>query len=242
MKDDLINEFNFLAAKADRRGVIGFTPIANVSLLPEQKKYLSNKINRLGAWSGVSAATIGLLYNDDEMLSIPANWEESAADRSVWNSYAHAYTELNGLLNSIGGALAKKFEGLLEQSTIEGWTGKVDRVNEYFSHCVSHGVFAEASFLGWRGRHGLIVTPEAGPALRFATIFLRGIYKPEIRELSGCGDCSACVKACLYLRIDGDNYRDKCRQRLHSLDLDDEVCGICVRRCWNVMKSKNKNQ
>jgi epoxyqueuosine reductase QueG len=118
-----------------------------------------------------------------------------------------------------------------EQATVEGWAGAVEHVSEYLGHCVSHRSFAEAAHLGWRGRHGLIVTPEAGPALRFATVFVPQRISARRRKLAGCGDCHACLDVCPILQ-EAHHCREACRGRLSALGLDDEVCGICVRVCW----------
>jgi len=92
-------------------------------------------------------------------------------------------------------------------------------------------VLAKAAGLGWRGRHGLIVTPEVGPALRFATVFIPQRAETRSRQLAGCGECQACLEVCPVLRT-SRHYREACRRRLAALDLEDEVCGICVRVCW----------
>ena len=144
---------------------------------------------------------------------------------------ARAYGELNRLLNRSAQALAQEFGGVAEPATMEGWAGTVEHVAEYFGHCVSHRAFAEAAGLGWRGRHGLIVTQEVGPALRFATVFIPQRIDTRSRRLGGCGECQACLEVCPVLRK-SRHYREACRRRLAALDLEDEVCGICVRLCW----------
>jgi epoxyqueuosine reductase len=112
--------------------------------------------------------------------------------------------------------------------------GQVSHVNDYFPSCVSHRAFTEAAGVGWRGKHGLVVTPEAGPALRFATIFIPQPLLPNGKHLPGCSDCNACLKVCPILRPE-EGYRERCRRRLEALGLEDEVCGICVRVCWEVV-------
>jgi len=146
---------------------------------------------------------------------------------------------VNDALNRVAVLLVERFGGVAEQATVTGWVGKVKHVTEYFPHCVSHRAFAEAAGLGWRGRHGLIVTPEAGPALRLATLFIPGSVTPEPRELTGCGDCRACLDVCPILRK-GSDYREACRHRINGLHLRAEVCGICVRVCWERIRSRQE--
>lgn len=231
------NEFWRLAKNIGRKGVIGFVPIDGVKLIPQQRAYLKDKIKKLDKWKNVSAVVIGLCYHEAEILSIPDKWIDNPLDKTSWNKYARAYTKLNRQLNDISGILAAKFGGISEQSTVEGVTGTVNHVDDYFKNCVSHGAFAEAAGLGWKGRHGLIVTPEAGPALRFGTIFVRGIYRSQKKSLPGCENCFACLKICANLKKK-DTYRELCRKRLFALALDDEVCGLCVRACWEAIKGK----
>jgi epoxyqueuosine reductase QueG len=223
--------FADLCADAGRCGLIGFAPVEAVRLLPEQMTYLQRRLQLLPASEAVTAVAIGLLYREDEVRAIPASWQAQAGPTDTWNEYARAYGELNRLLNKFAGTLADELGGVAEPATMEGWAATVDHVEQYFGHCVSHRVFAEAAQLGWRGRHGLIVTPEAGPALRFATVFVPQHIGPHPRHLAGCGDCRACVDVCPILHK-AERYREACRRRLAALDLEDEVCGICVRVCW----------
>jgi epoxyqueuosine reductase QueG len=234
LKKEIEGAFRLLCEQVGRQGVIGFVPIEDVRLLPVQSAYLRRKLDGLGPWSNITAISIGLFYHKPEILAIPAGWVSKPPEDGLWNRYARAYTELNRLLNEIATRLAKQFGGLAEQATMEGWVGQVSHVNDYFPACVSHRAFAEAAEVGWRGKHGLVVTPEAGPALRFATIFISQPLSPDDKHLPGCGDCNACLEVCPILRPE-DGYRERCRRRIDALGLENEVCGICVRACWEMV-------
>ena len=233
-KKDVEEEFCLLCEQTGRGGVIGFASVEGVRLLPEQAAYLRRKLDGLGPWSDIAAVSIGLLYHEAEILAIPAGWVSKPPEDGCWNQYAHAYTELNRLLTGIASQLAERLGGVAEAATVEGWVDQVKHVNDYFLHCVSHRAFAEAAGVGWRGRSGLVVTPEAGPALRFATVFVPQRLSPDSRDLPGCGDCHACLEVCPILRPE-EGYRERCRRRLKALGLEDEVCGICVRVCWEAV-------
>ena len=236
-KKEIEWEFRRLCERAGRRGVIGFSSIEGVRLLPEQLAYLRRKLGGLGVWSDITAISIGLLYHEAEILVIPDGWVSKPPEDGRWNQYARAYTDLNRLLNDVAGQLAGRFGGVAEGATLGGWVEQVKHVNDYFPYCVSHRAFAEAARVGWRGRSGLVITPEAGPALRFATVFVPRRVSPDNKELPGCGDCNACLEVCPILRPE-EGYRERCRRRLKALGLEDEVCGICVRVCWEVVHSK----
>ncbi|MGQ9493625.1 MAG: hypothetical protein ACUVR2_07670 [Anaerolineae bacterium] len=230
-KEDIEQFFQQLCAEAGRLGVIGFSPLDKIHLLPEQQQYLEEKLKSLGPLQEITAISLGVCYHEQEIRCIPTTWQSKASPNDRWNEYAQAYTVLNYTLNEFAQKIVTRFGGLAEQATIEGWAGHVKHVMDYFPHCVSHRVFAEAAGLGWRGRHSLIVTPETGPALRFATIFTPGRIPGSPKELPGCGECRMCLEVCPILRKAKD-YREACRRRIHALGLKADVCGICVRVCW----------
>jgi epoxyqueuosine reductase QueG len=240
-KKEIEGEFRRLCERVGRRGVIGFVPVEEVRLLSEQAAYLRRKLDGLGTWSDITAVSIGLLYHESEILAIPEGWVGKPPEDGRWNQYARAYTELNRLLNDIADQLAERFSGVAEGPTLEGWVEQVRHVNDYFSHCVSHRAFAEAAGVGWRGRSGLVITPEAGPALRFATVFVPQRLSLNDKHLPGCGNCRACLEVCPILRPE-EGYRERCRRRLRALGLEDEVCGICVRVCWEAVRDKSANR
>jgi epoxyqueuosine reductase QueG len=240
LKKEIEGEFRLLYEQAGRQGVIGFVPVEDVRLLPLQSAYLQRKLDGLGPWSDITAISIGLLYHKPEILAIPAGWVSKPPEDGQWNRYARAYTELNRLFNEIATRLAEQFGGVAEQATMEGWVEQVSHVNDYFPGCVSHRAFAEAARVGWRGKHGLVVTPEGGPALRFATIFIPQSLPPDDRSLPGCSDCNACLEVCPILRPE-DGYRERCRRRIDALGLEDEVCGICLRACWEANQRIGKS-
>jgi epoxyqueuosine reductase QueG len=242
LRNQIENEFRSLCKQAERKGVIGFSPVEDTTLLQVQQEYLARKLNGLGPLSEITAVSIGLLYREQEILAIPAGWVGRPPEDGSWNRYARAYTALNRALNDISSRLAEKFGGVTEQATMEGLAVQASNVSEYFPVTVSHRAFAETAKVGWRGRHGLIVTPEAGPALRFATVFIPQALRRTDRDLPGCGECHACLEVCPILRQGKKDYRETCRLRIKALSLEDEVCGICVRACWEVLRTSEKQE
>jgi len=232
--------FQALCAEEKRPGVLAATPLGEVELLPEQEAYLRARLARLDAPEGrITALSMGMAYYGEEIEAIPNEWAAWRPTGSRWNEYARAYAQLNAALDRVSRALADAYDGVAEPPTLEGIVGQVTHVRQYFPLCVSHRAVAEAAGLGWRGRHQLIVTPEYGPALRLATVFVPERIESPRRRLSGCGACRACLEVCPILREgargpDPNAYREMCRRHIVSLGLDDEVCGICVRRCWEV--------
>ncbi len=206
-----------------------------VKLLPIQKDHIKTKLSSLDLSKTVTAISIGVFYTPDEVNSIPDKWIAKGTKKDTWNIYARACGELNRILNRIAKNMAEKFDGISEQATLEGYTSKINQVEEYYDLCVSHRAFAESAGLGWRGKSGIIVTPEEGPALRLSTIFVPYEIKSVKRNLEGCGDCQACLEVCPFLKNKKD-YRQNCLLRLKNIGLENEVCGICLRVCWEEIK------
>jgi epoxyqueuosine reductase QueG len=233
--------FRSLCAQEGREGVIAAVPVAEVRLLPEQAAYLRLKLAPLGVPEReATALSLGIAYHRKEIEVIPGGWTKAKPVDSRWDEYVDAYGGLNRCLRRVGSALAGAFGGVAEGPTRDGVVGQVSHVREYFPTCVSHRAFAETAGLGWRGKHGLIITPEFGPALRLTTVFLPFRVEAPRLQPGSCGECSACLEVCPVLRkgtthADPDVYREMCRRRIKALALDADVCGICVRRCWEAV-------
>ena len=241
MLRDLEKEFQRLCDEEGRRGVLAAVPLSEIKLLPEQEEYLRYKLERAKLpREEISALSIGVAYHREEIEAIPLGWHASKPSNSRWDNYVRAYHQVNQILNRIASYLADSFGGVAERATMDGLAGQVSHVTQYFPHCVSHRAIAEAAGLGWRGKHGLIVTPEFGPAFRLASLFFFGRLESQMRELAGCGECVACLEVCPILRkgareMDLNSYREACRRRIKALALDADVCGICVRQCWEAV-------
>jgi epoxyqueuosine reductase QueG len=235
MKEKIEKEFQKLCDIHKRKVIIGYSSFKEVKLLPVQRNYLKRKLVTLDFTEPITAISIGIFYTPEEIKAIPDKWTAKGSPKDNWNIYARACGELNRILNIISKNLADKFGGIAEQATTEGLTQKVKQVEEYYELCVSHRAFAEEAGLGWRGKSGLIVTPEFGSALRLSTIFVPCEIESAKREFSGCGDCQACLEVCPFLKNEGD-YRQNCLLRLKNIGLENEVCGICLRVCWEEIK------
>ncbi len=241
MKAEIEKEFKRLCHSHNRQGVIGFSPLKEARLLPIQKEYLKRKLSSLDFSKPITAISIGIFYTPEEIKTIPPKWMVQGSLKDKWNIYAQACGKLNRILNSITGSLSGKFGGIAEQATTEGLTQKVKQVEEYYGLCTSHRAFAEKAGIGWRGKSGLIVTPENGSALRLSTIFVPFEIESNKKEFSGCGDCRACLEICPYLKNE-KGYRQNCLLRLKKVALQNEVCGICIRVCMEKQKDHARHK
>lgn len=233
--EDLEWNFDRLLAREKREGLISSVPLEEVRFNPPQAEYLEARLQKAGfSGSRVTAVSLALALDRREVESIPRDHRGTSGDAPA---YARAYGRLNGALDRVASRLASELGGLVEGATLEGRAGRLDHVSDYYPHCFSHRQVAQEARLGWRGHHGLLVTPEFGPAVRLATVLMPDGPRAPRRQLGECGSCRACAEICGALRVrtregDSDRYREKCRQTIKTLDLGADVCGVCVRVCW----------
>ena len=101
---------------------------------------------------------------------------------------------------------------------------------------LSHRHAALAAGLGWRGRHGLTVTPKYGAQVRWVTVLTDLPLIPGEPMDRDCGDCTACVDACPAgaISMDGCDV-EKCFAKLKEFakirGVGQYICGVCLRAC-----------
>jgi epoxyqueuosine reductase len=109
----------------------------------------------------------------------------------------------------------------------------------------AHKTAATRAGLGWIGKTGLFVSPEAGPKLRLATVFTDLALPVGTPVMQGrCGSCRACVDACPAhagrdVSWQAGMARDllfdaaACERHMDSLEptAGHTICGLCVAAC-----------
>lgn len=154
MREKIEKEFQKLCRLEKRKGIIGFASLDKVKLLPVQRSYLEKKLTPFDLNKPITAVSIGVFYTPEEIKSIPDCWVAKGTKSGNWNNYARACGEINRILNRISQALAEKFSGIREQATVEGYTHKVRKVEEYYDMCISHRAFAEKAGLAGEVNQG----------------------------------------------------------------------------------------
>ena len=113
---------------------------------------------------------------------------------------------------------------------------------------------AHLAGLGWIGKSCLLVTPEVGPRVRWASVLTDAPLPPTGKPMPPrCGDCQACVKACPAAAFTGrpfvpEEHRDArfraadCDQHLRAMkeQIGLRVCGMCVKVCPHGRKAPQK--
>lgn len=107
---------------------------------------------------------------------------------------------------------------------------------------ISHRKIANLAGQGWFGRSGLIIHPEFGARVRYASIFTDAPL-PMTKPIDGdCGECRLCIEACPASAISDSGVDiQKCfgqlKQFAKHLGGTQYICGLCIKAC----KGKRKN-
>jgi epoxyqueuosine reductase len=152
------------------------------------------------------------------------------------------YEVINRRLNAAALAVAAELERAGAAAYLVPASQLVDK--EHLAGLVSQKLAANLSGLGFIGKSCLLVTPQHGARVRFATV-LTDADLPADSPLAGrCGDCQACVDACPPRAFSGVEFRpEDPREVRFQADLCDrymqfrekafgsKVCGRCVLAC-----------
>jgi len=184
------------------------------------------------AIAGVSArlgfaAAIGIRLSGPVLATV-----ESAPTWTYYHHYRTVNTALDqAALRIAGECMRAGYRALpVPASQILEWDGLAAHL--------SHRDVAHAAGLGWRGRNNLLVHPEYGSQVRYATI-LTDMPLPEGGAAGGsCGDCTACIPACPVGAIKEDPEAfdlDACTAQLRRFSKEEKlntlICGLCLRAC-----------
>jgi epoxyqueuosine reductase QueG len=218
-------------------GMIGVASLASTvkALLPVQQKTARDLLGNDFDSFVDRGSVICLAYAYPESaIDAIATRTDGGYDKQAWNYYAREYRRVNAALTETAQAVARLVDGAAVDATLPGMIKKVAHIEEYYPLVISHRVAAELSGVGWRGKHQLIVNPRHGCAIRLASILTRLPLERTPPCSQDCGSCRACLDACPFLREQAklDDYREQCRRYIIYLNLEDEVCGKCVKACY----------
>jgi epoxyqueuosine reductase len=160
---------------------------------------------------------------------------ETVKTAPTW-TYYHHYRMVNIALDQAALRIAGECQRLghrafpVPASQIVDWEKLVGHL--------SHSEMGALAGLGWHGRNNLLVHPEYGSRVRYATV-LTDLPLPGGSNLrADCGDCFGCISACPVGAIHEDPMDfdlDKCRAQLRRFARDEklntQICGLCVRAC-----------
>jgi epoxyqueuosine reductase len=167
------------------------------------------------------------------------------AERAVAAHYRHhAYDLVNQRLDFV----ASRLSGVLQRKGHRALpipaSQRVD--DERICAVFSHKLAAHLAGLGWIGKSCLLVTPQVGPRVRWATVLTDAPLSVTGQPMDEqCGDCQECVKICPVQAFTGRPFREdeprearydaaKCDRyfaRLGEQNAGLAVCGLCLYVC-----------
>lgn len=165
-------------------------------------------------------------------------------DLAVIMSYrSQAYDVVNNRLDGVTSMLAGiiQAEGYRALPVPASQTVNRNNLTAIFSHKLA----AHLAGLGWIGKSCLLVTPQAGPRVRWGTVLttapITAISNPLEEQ---CGTCDECIRICPVQAFSGQPYRPgeprevrftakKCSQYFDQREKDTgyPVCGLCLYVC-----------
>jgi epoxyqueuosine reductase len=148
--------------------------------------------------------------------------------------YKHHYKTVNWVLDQTAYHLARHIEEGGNRALAIPASQTVDW--QVHKGHVSHKVLAVATGLGHIGRSGLVVHPDFGAQVRYASVFTDLEFAPDARAESQCGDCLKCARVCPAHAIsDAGVDLTRCLEKLKEFSkirgIGQYICGVCVRVC-----------
>lgn len=150
--------------------------------------------------------------------------------------YSFHYKRVNSHLDDISLKIANHIQKMGFESLPVPASQVVDWENQK-GH-LSHRKIAHQAGLGWIGRNSLLINPQFGSRVRYATILTDMPLKTDKPIDTDCGSCQACVSACPAGAINDkkeDFDRDLCYKLLSEFakrrGIGQHICGVCVRAC-----------
>ena len=166
-------------------------------------------------------------------------------ERAVAVNYrSHCYDVINARLDEIVSRMASVLQREGYRAFPIPATKRVDddRICGIFSHKLS----AHLAGLGWIGKNCLLITPDMGPRVRWATVLTDAALATTGRPVDErCADCHECVDICPVKAFTGQPFRageprsarfaarkcDRYFSKMREKDAETAVCGLCLYAC-----------
>ena len=185
------------------------------------------------------AISMGISLFDDVVDRLPQRLEGAVAI----DYRHHCYDVINQRLDNITSRLSSILQGDGYRVFPIPASKRVD--DEKLSGIFSHKMAAHLAGLGWIGKSCLLVTPENGTRVRWATVLTDASLNVTGEPMSEqCGTCNQCVEICPVKAFTGEPYRtgepretrydaSKCDRYFDWLEEKGKlsVCGMCLYIC-----------
>lgn len=207
-------------------------------LAPARDAILSQGGEVIGAYP--RAISIGIALPHSIVDQLPLRQERAVAI----NYRHHGYDVINQRLDLITSRLASVLQRDGHKALPIPASKRIDA--ERICGAFSHKMGAHLAGLGWIGKSCLLITPEVGPRVRWATVLTNAAFSATGRSMEErCGECRECVEICPVGAFTGKSFREeeprevrydarKCNRHLDAIKRKDPelaVCGMCLYVC-----------
>ncbi len=138
------------------------------------------------------AISLGVILSHAIVEHLPKRREERAV---AMNYKHHGYTIVNQRLDQV----ATRLYSYLQNRGFKAMPIPASQIvdDERLCGVFTHKLAAHLAGLGWIGKSCLLVTPEAGPRVRWATVLTDApLLETGKRLPENCGECMKCVDIC----------------------------------------------
>ncbi|HTP24584.1 MAG TPA: 4Fe-4S double cluster binding domain-containing protein [Anaeromyxobacteraceae bacterium] len=215
-------------------GGVDFFGAADLALA--QEEVIRQGGDTVASWP--RAISIGIRLMDDIVDQLPGR-----QCRHVAIDYRHhCYDVINSRLDDVASRIGSELQRTGYCAYPVPASKRVD--DERICGVFSHKLAANLAGHGWIGKSCLLVTPEAGPRVRFATVLTDAPLETGTPMAVACGECTECVDACPVSAFTGRRFREdeprearydarKCEAYLYGLERPGvpAVCGMCIHAC-----------
>ncbi|MEF8849577.1 MAG: 4Fe-4S double cluster binding domain-containing protein [Candidatus Bipolaricaulota bacterium] len=159
--------------------------------------------------------------------------------------YAYQYRQANDKLDRISFQLGR----FVEKAGARAKSIPASKIADegHWQSFISHKAVARVAGLGWIGKSLLLINPEYGPRVRWATVLTDLELETGRPVENKCGGCTKCLEACIVDAFEDSGFEnyprdrsfyfavDRCARKLEDFADDPEVgsmvCGICIKAC-----------
>lgn len=198
-------------------------------------------VDQGGEWLGAFPRAISIAHRLQNGIveELPDHHREAVVARMY---DFHIYRTVNDLLDSMADRIATELQRAGFRAVPVPTSLAVDPTG--FKGAVSHKLVARAAGLGWIGRSCLLITPQAGPRVRLASVLTDAPLPTGTPLPRDCGRCTMCVDYCPAQAFTGESFRpeDPLEERMHVQACHEyrqsaketsgaSICGVCVAVC-----------
>ncbi|MDO9326139.1 MAG: 4Fe-4S binding protein [Methanoregula sp.] len=197
---------------------------------PPFEPWVPREFRPLSIWPEVKTVIV---------IGIPVSLPVLETAPSIW--YHEVYRTVNTLLDTSAYRIAMFLtaQGTPAISVPRDGYGSIGVLREKPVAFFSHRHAAYLAGLGTFGINNMLLTPQFGPRVRFASIFTSAVIEPDpISAEQHCIHCMRCVEVCPVNAIPGSDYPEGITDKYTCATRSEALlkrfispCGLCIKVC-----------